>query len=364
MSVSKEALRGYVLEEVLAYLIRNAGYKLIVDSRQDPFYLTSRGSTLYVRGRGSNHQVDVLGQLEWIPAFTFPLRLFAEAKFRKSKTNLPTVRNAVGTVLDVNQLVNVQKGDKLPEKKYQYEYVIFSTSGFSRDSIDMAMAHQISLIDISGEEYGNLLQIIDYGCGQIVGILQSQKAEEGRMGPPPGSKLVLEVRRYLRKHLGTVPSEFYESQNSINHSISSTLDLIISAARVYDQLFVGMANGPSMLLLKADDPQKFIQYSNDSPRHKVKIGWNKRVDKGRTWTISPSDCPDRYKLSFRLPDALYSWIFQTPSRSILRAIQAKGTYFDNIYIYYKSEDRDNLFRLEFDPNSIDFSVVEPKVIIE
>ena len=80
MRISEESLRGYILEEVLAYLIRTTGYELLVDPSQDPRELGRKGSGLVVKGRGAVHQVDVLGELKWIPAFTFPLRLIVEAK--------------------------------------------------------------------------------------------------------------------------------------------------------------------------------------------------------------------------------------------------------------------------------------------
>lgn len=72
MRLSKETLRGYILEEVLAYLIRNTGYELLVDRTQDPYELENKGHGLVVKGRGTVHQADVLGQLRWIPAFTYP----------------------------------------------------------------------------------------------------------------------------------------------------------------------------------------------------------------------------------------------------------------------------------------------------
>lgn len=102
MRINKDTLKGYILEEVLAYLIRTTGYKLLVDASQDPRDLENRGNGLVVKGRGAVHQVDVLGELQWIPAFTFPLRLFVEAKFRRGKTGIDAVRNAVGVLLDVN----------------------------------------------------------------------------------------------------------------------------------------------------------------------------------------------------------------------------------------------------------------------
>jgi hypothetical protein len=38
----------------------------------------------------------VLGQLLWVPAFTFPLRLFVEAKHHVSRTDIGAVCNAIG----------------------------------------------------------------------------------------------------------------------------------------------------------------------------------------------------------------------------------------------------------------------------
>src|SRR5437016_5882482 len=100
---SRESLKGYLLEEILAYLIRNTGYTLLVDPVQDPEQLELRGNGLVVRGRGAVHQADVLGEFEWIPAFTYPIRLFVEAKCRRARTGIGPVRGAVGVLNDINQ---------------------------------------------------------------------------------------------------------------------------------------------------------------------------------------------------------------------------------------------------------------------
>ena len=59
MTVTRNALRGYILEEVLAYLVSGAGYNLLVHPEQDPDNLIRRGNGLGVKGRGSDHQADV-----------------------------------------------------------------------------------------------------------------------------------------------------------------------------------------------------------------------------------------------------------------------------------------------------------------
>jgi hypothetical protein len=74
-------LRGYLLEQALAWLLRNSGYRLLVDESQDPDELISSGNGLSVKGRGAEHQADVLGEFAFTPAFSLPIRLFLEAKF-------------------------------------------------------------------------------------------------------------------------------------------------------------------------------------------------------------------------------------------------------------------------------------------
>jgi hypothetical protein len=80
--VSSGVLKGYLLEEIVASLISNAGYRLLTDPRDDPHDLALMGNGLQVRGRGGFHQADVLGELSWAPAFGNPIRLFIEAKWR------------------------------------------------------------------------------------------------------------------------------------------------------------------------------------------------------------------------------------------------------------------------------------------
>ena len=158
--ISPEALAGYILEELLAYLLRNAGYRLLTDESQDPRELANRHHGLVVRGRGADHQVDVLGELLWVPAFTFPLRLALEAKCRKSKTDIATVRNLVAALIDINQ--NNMPNRRTPEAsvlhpKYTYVGAIFSASGFSSHAADFALAHAVSLIDLRAPDFQPLV---------------------------------------------------------------------------------------------------------------------------------------------------------------------------------------------------------------
>ena len=343
--INKNTLKGYLLEEVLAYLIRTTGYKLLVDPKQDGKRDLDWGKNgLVVKGRGAVHQVDVLGELEWIPAFTYPLRLIIEAKFRGTTTGIGVVRNAVGVLLDVAQNNSPTREQKTFFPKYQYAYAVVSTSGFSQPAMDMAIAHQISLIDLSISEYDRLKKSIEQSAENILRSINNYNIREG--------KLISGIRYVLRRKLNTLPDLESEHQlpNNFDSYLSERLQPLVDTAKEYNELFVAMANGPFMLILKADDPQRFLNYANKNPSHRVSINWSSETDKG-LWEIKPSENRDAYRLSFRLPEMLSKWIFDIHEKRKERAIHVKQEYLSNITIYRHVDGKDYLFRLKFDLES-------------
>ena len=368
MKISKDTLRGYILEEVLAYLIRNTGYRLLVDASQDTQELDSRPNGLVVRGRGAVHQVDVLGELAWIPAFTYPLRLFVEAKFRNARTGIPEVRNLVATLLDVNQNnfpQPVRAGGGTPQlrPKYYYTGAIFSTSGFSGPAMDMALAHNVSLIDLGTPEFAALLAAINQVTDAIMATFASDEtkaeAEDDTLviaqpseGALPRGRFVLALRSALRSRLETLTARMRDDVYGLSADIEPTLNPAVQAAFEMRELFVGMGRGPYMLVMKADDPEAFLRFAREQPAHRVHISWSRAEDNARTWHIVPSHSNQAYRLSFRLPRPIYEWIFS--SENVRRAaLDAKQQFFSTIHIYHRESNRDLLVRLEFNPREID-----------
>lgn len=358
MSLTPEALRGYILEEVLAYLIRNTGYRLLVDATQDPEELDWKHNGLVVRGRGSVHQVDVLGELRWIPAFTYPLRLFVEAKFRRSRTSVGVVRSMVGTLLDVNQS-NLPQVDRrngnVPQirPKYHYAGAIFSTSGFSRDAMDMALAHGVSLIDLGAQEFAALRDAIDHTARDLVGEGQAERTDrEDDFGASvSGSRFLLAVRTALRRELDTFTAAPRQEVVSLTEDLVSGVAPAVSAARDFGELFVGMGRGPYMLVLKADNPAAFLQFAEQQPTHDVAIHWSENVDDGRTWWIEPAHRGDAYRLTFRLPEVLGDAIFSAQNVA-KTALDMKRQHLSEITIFRHNPQRDSLIRLHFNPETI------------
>jgi hypothetical protein len=82
--LTEAALRGYLLEEAIAWLLRRSGYQLLLDELDDPQELCWAGHGLLVHGRGADHQADTLGEFTFVPPFSLPIRLFVEGKFQRA----------------------------------------------------------------------------------------------------------------------------------------------------------------------------------------------------------------------------------------------------------------------------------------
>ena len=349
MRIKKETLRGYILEEVVARLIRNAGYRLLVNPNQDLDSLSWERHGLVVHGRGAKHQADVLGQLSWIPAFTYPLRLSVEAKFRSQRTGLPILRDAVGKLLDVNQYNiprAIQAGVPL-HQKYQYVSAIFSTSGFTEPAVDMAFAHGISLIDLGTPNFDAVRQAVDASANSLVERFSGPEPdEETRRGD-----FIRNLRYALRQGLHTTTGELLEQNGELQAAITESIEQTLTATNQANELFVGMANGPFMLALQPDNPDDFLEYARENPTHAIHISWSRADNDGRTWRLWPLNQPDVYRLSFNLPETLSEWIFSAENVT-QAALNVKEQFFSDIMIYRKDPDRDLLIRLQFDKQNI------------
>lgn len=358
MKISKETLKGYLLEEALAFLLKNTGYRLLVDPRQDPYELKSRGNGLVVIGRGGEHQADVLGQLYWIPTFTYPIRLFIEAKFRNGKTGIDVVRSAIGILEDLNQNYSTMRETRILVRRYHYNYAIFSTSGFSKNAVDMAIAHKISLIDLSGNDYYTLRNAIDSTANNIIHTLKLSGDSDIDETKESRGSLIKAIRDFLRKELRTWPPEipYYEPHDiQTIFKLTDFFDTFIHHLTKIKELFVGMANGPFLLVLKADNPEDFINYARKYPTHKIHINWSYNDNHGRRWKITPYNSED-YVLSFTLPRTLEEFIFgsNNPTKT---ALLAKSEFLASITIYSYSEEKDEVFRLNYNnPTNLDHFV--------
>lgn len=158
----KSQVKGYLLEIVLSKLLEINWYDVITVPNNNE--IISKHNGLNIKGCGGFHQFDTLGKFKITPPFMYPLRLFVEAKFYDSiKVGIDKVRMAVGILEDVN--INYSTIDmtekELAKEQYQYQYAIFSTSGFTEDAQCFAIAYKIHLIDLTGNEYNKIKELIE-----------------------------------------------------------------------------------------------------------------------------------------------------------------------------------------------------------
>ena len=166
--MKKPQAKGYLLESVLAKLLKVNGYDLVTstdnEDNEDNEIVNLPRNGLNIKGRGAYHQFDSLGTFRITPPFTHPIRLFLEAKFYTSnKVGIDRVRMGIGILQDVNTNYSTVKmtNEKLKLPKYNYNYAIFSTSGFTGDAQRLALAHKIKLIDLSSGYYSWIRDFIN-----------------------------------------------------------------------------------------------------------------------------------------------------------------------------------------------------------
>ncbi|MEV0367350.1 restriction endonuclease [Nocardia fusca] len=351
--VSPSALKGYLLEEALAWLLRSSGYRLLVHADQDPVELVDQGGDLRVRGRGALHQADVLGEFTFTPAFSMPVRLFLEAKYRKESCDLPMVRNAHGVVHDVNENYMAGSGAR-PRQRYKYSYVLFSASGFTADAQKYALAHHISLVDLSGPTFDFLRGIIDVTANEL-GETQDHLLEVGN-----SKKRVFPVswmRSMLREYLGTAPPNLLsphvdlvgEFQRKAGRTLTEFAETLVR--RSGSELLLGFPAAPFILPLATENYEKFIAFGTGQPDHKVRI--RRHGSGGRAeWKLSPAEAPDAYELTFKLPEQIEDWIGEVADEEISRAVKVKQQFLSEITLYRMNDGGVRAYQLRYEPGSL------------
>jgi len=318
------------------------------------------------------HQADVLGELAWVPAFTFPIRLFVEAKFRGSKVGLPEVRAAVGIVDDLNQNFSpIFPGSQPSMQRYAYRYALFSASGFTATAVDMATAHQVSLVDLRAPGFHDLLDVVRRSVAALFGGTRARNARVSH----------IRIRVRIRRALGTwplevpidvpddvgaaVPGDVFEPEDAPEiHApddkkgyspragdLAEFERRLTEGADSLGEFFLGVPNGPFLLLLRANDPTAFLRFARAHPSHDVHISWDWEVENGQEWSIYPAVAPNAYRLRFALPERLADWIFERAEQAATQAAQAKRRSLSRISVYRHEDGRDEIFSLTYQPRA-------------
>jgi hypothetical protein len=267
-----------------------------------------------------------------------------EAKARANRTGIDDIRNAVGVLTDVNQnFSRAQSIGNVPLQKFAYRYALFSTSGFSRPATDYALAHQISLVDLSTADFADIVRLAD-AVSQAIWNPDLPSRADG---------YIRSLRGRLRQALGTwpdellPPSDLLDQQGPLAGSWRAVDTLLQEGVAAIGELFVAMANGPYLLVLRARNPRRVIQLLNEAPLQDVEIHWTASQDNRTRWEITLPNAPEGTELRFSLPRAIASWIFDPNADARRRAAQFKERFLSTITVYRYVDGRDFLYRLRF-----------------
>lgn len=322
-------LAGYLLEEFIAHLLAANGYRLLT-RHDDPDVLEWQQHGLTVKGRGAVHQADALGALDITIPFSLPIRLFAEAKNTTARVGLDVVRNAHGVVHDVNEYVRMTEGFSRAEhlRRVQYRYSLFSTGGFTADAQNFALAHQISLIDLSGpswRELGNTLR----AAAQAILVQDSEVS-------------LRDARMAVRHVLAVRSAESADDLQRVPAPSAPHLQLwaeaVVTHALPHDnvqELFVGFVDAPFVLALRATDTEAFRAYAESATGPiPIGIGYSHIGPTGGEWLIWPLDEPEAFTLTFPLPGVLERLLLTASSDNVARmASDAKHALMRSITMY-------------------------------
>jgi hypothetical protein len=354
MAIPETTLQGYLLEEALAWLVRNTGYRLLVHANQDDTELCMEHNGLCVKGRGTMHQVDVLGEFAFPPAFSLPIRLFLEAKFTSRRVELATVRNAHGVIHDINENFFPGPGQQL-RKRFRYVYALFSAKGFSPEAEAYALAHQISLTDLSGASFEWLRMLIQTTARRLHSLQPDPRRQ--RFTFP-----VNWMRDQLRERLGTKPDVEYDRPQTgalqFASAAVSILDAFAAALldRERTELLLGFPAAPFILPLAAGNVDEFLAYATNNQAHEV------RLTRGRgphaEWTVTPIDQDPNdlfglsYRLTFNLPERLEAWIAEHDEYRTSRTRAVKSKLLSDIVIYRMEGDKLRTYQLQYHPTAL------------
>lgn len=338
-SITLSAFKGFILEEVLSKLLENSGYSLIdknvlIDNKHPEFI--SRGNGLNIKGRGGIHQADALGQFPFSFPFNYPIRLFIEAKYKTQKTGIDIVRSAIGILTDLNsnyQTIDLNDEDLLIQR-FNYNYAIFSTSGFSENAIKLAIAYKITLIDLGGSEYKSLLGVINEVASELHAYINKEKIE------------LAEIRDRIRTRLFN-KKEHRNVQTQSLDEISYTIGKLVNIINEYEDLYLASVNSPFSILIKPDFPKNFKEYikTNEKSTFEVSINW--LPESSDKWRIRDFySLKEEFNFTFYLPKMIKNYVFNNKSSNdiVANALNAKGQYFERIVFYVKSSEKFIIFK--------------------
>lgn len=348
--IGKGPLRGYLLEEVLAWLLRSSGFEVLTaadDQDKEPWKVLKEDKNgLLVRGRGAWHQVDALGTVPVRPAVLPAGPLVRRGKVPDHspcrfahRPQWPRCDPRRKRGRDHHTLCS---GTGRPRTRYRYNYAIFSTSGFSPEAQDYALAHQISLIDLSAPDFDVLRNLVKNTADTIHAVLEATPAAE--------RPKVREIRTYLRGPL----LEMDPGDVELPDTIRGPLDYLAQALYSRSQLGLVLAfpAAPFVLGLASDDLYGFVEYARAHPTHAVRLRRINQAASHPVWELRSAEHPDAYALRFGLPERVEKWIVAQDEGMPSRTRYVKRSMLSTMTLYWMHGEHAQTFQLRYEPGEL------------
>ena len=337
--MKKSQAKGYLLEIVLAKLLEVNGYDLVTSTDNDIVNLPRNG--LNIKGRGAYHQFDSLGTFRITPPFTHPIRLFLEAKFYTSnKIGIDRVRMGIGILQDVNTNYSTvtMTDEELKLPKYNYNYAIFSTSGFTGDAQRLALAHKIRLIDLSSGYYQWIRDFINQ-------IVDEWFFSYSISGDDISSDDFNNFKEKFSSRINNLSyDQLYRWLDFDN--LQSVADEFVLAVQNVGSIYIASTKSSQIIALIPDDDKEFRDSLLKNPHQEVTITWNE--NENDVWIIRPTGNYDQYRLTFQLPSIIREYIFKNSVNQYKSAYDEKRRSFGMLsFIAYLDGRNPTLCTLKF-----------------
>lgn len=337
--MKKSQAKGYLLEIVLAKLLKVNGYDLVTSSDNEIRFLGRNG--LNVKGRGGYHQFDSLGTFRITPPFVYPIRLFLEAKFyTNNKVGIDRVRMGIGILQDVNTNYSTvtMKDEELKLPKYNYNYAIFSTSGFTGDAQRLALAHKIRLIDLSSGYYS----WITFFINQIVDRLFAYYSNNG---DDISSDIFNDFKEKFSSWINNLRGNQLDRWFDLNIQ-QSVVNEFVNQMQNVRSIYIASTKSSQIIALVPDDDEDFRESLRGNPHQEVTITWNE--NENDVWIVRPDENYAQYRLTFQLPAIIRDYIFNNSVNQYESAYDEKRRSFGMLsFIAYLDGENPTLCTLKF-----------------
>ena len=336
--MKKSQAKGYLLEIVLAKLLKVNGYDLVTSTDNEIVNLPRNG--LNVKGRGGYHQFDSLGTFRITPPFLYPIRLFLEAKFYTNKVGIDRIRMGIGILQDVNTNYSTVEmtSEELKLPKYNYNYAIFSTSGFTDDAQRLAIAHKIYLMDLSSGYYNWIRDFINQIVDRLFDI-------NGIRGEDISGDIFNGFKEDFSRWINNLSYNelyrwfYFDIQQSVVNEFVNQMQNVRS-------IYIASTKSSQIIALVPDDDEDFRESLRRNPHQEVTITWNE--NENDVWIVRPTGNYDRYRLTFQLPYIINRYIFVDSVNQDRSAGEEKGNSFGLLtFIAYLDGRNPTLCTLKF-----------------